>query len=177
MEKIPKQTYIDPRIKIKKSPTSGQGLFAVDQIKKGELVIRWGGGVIVTNKEFEKGFKKGIYQPESAIHFDEGHKWASLASEPDPEDAAINHSCDPNLWFEKGWPLAARRDIAAGEEITFDYSTGETYQLNSKCKCGAKNCRKFITGKEWRDSEFQKKYQGHFNPYIQKLIDKQTQKI
>ena len=168
-----KATYIDPRVKMQESPTAGNGLFATAPIKKGELVIEWRGGLIVSNEEFEKGFKKGLYQPESAIHFDENHKWVTLASDPDPEDAAINHSCDPNLWFENGWPLVARRDIAVGEEITFDYATGETYPLNSECYCNTKNCRKWITGKEWKDIEFQKKYKGHFNPYIQGLIDKQ----
>lgn len=166
------KNFIDPRVKIKKSQISGQGLFALAPIKKGELVIKYGGGVIVTNEEFEEGFAKGIYQPESAIHFDEDHKWVTLASEPDLEDATINHSCDPNLWFQNGWSLVARKNIDAGEEITFDYATGETYPLNSECKCGAKNCRKKITGEEWANADFQKKYKNHFNPYIQGFIDK-----
>ena len=38
----------------------------------------------------------------------------------------VNHSKDPNAWFEPDIPnrvirVAALRDIAAGEEITFDY--------------------------------------------------------
>lgn len=173
MDELPKKTYIHPLVKMKKSASSGHGLFATAPIKKGELVILWGGGVIITNEEFEKGFAKGLYQPESAIHFDENHKWATLSSAPDTEDTAINHSCDPNVWFDNGWPLVARRNISAEEEITFDYSTGETYPLNSECKCGTKHCRKHITGTEWKNLEFQKKYKGHFNPYIQGLIDKQ----
>ena len=40
----------------------------------------------------------------------------------------INHQEDGNAWFD-GFELYARRDIAAGEEITFDYdgevSTGD----------------------------------------------------
>jgi uncharacterized protein len=172
METLPKKTYIDPRVTMKKSPTEGRGLFAIAPIKQWELVIRWGGGLIVTNEEFEKNFPTGMYQPESAIHFDEDHKWVWLASDVDLEDAAINHSCDPNLWFENGRPLVARRDIAVGEEITFDYATGETYPLNSICNCGSPDCRKHITGNEWKDKAFQKKYEGHFNPYIQGLIDK-----
>src|SRR5262245_17355356 len=34
-----------------------------------------------------------------------------------------NHSCDPNLWWEGPYDLVARRDIAAGEELTNDYAT------------------------------------------------------
>jgi len=176
MYDIPKEDYIDPRVERKKSLMGGYGLFATAPIKKGELVLRWGGGVIVSNEEFQKGFKEGKYQPESAIHFDENHKWVSLASEPDYIDSSINHSCDPNLWFEDGWPLVARKDIVKGEELTFDYATGETYPLNSECNCGVKDCRKNITGEEWKDQEFRKKYKGHFNPYIQGLINKQKTK-
>ncbi|MFH1551781.1 MAG: SET domain-containing protein-lysine N-methyltransferase [bacterium] len=176
MHNIPEEDYIDPRVKRKKFSTGGYGLFAIAPIKKGELVIRWGGGVIITDKEFQKGFKEGKYQSESAIHFDENLKWVSLASDSDYIDAAINHSCDPNLWFENGWPLVARRDIAKSEELTFDYATGETYPLNSECHCGAKDCRKNITGEEWKSQKFRNKYKGHFNPYIQGLINKQKTK-
>ena len=171
MNNIPEKTYIDSRVVIKKSPIQGDGLFTTAPIKKGELVVSWGGGKIITEEEFQKNLPLGIYQPESAIHFDKDHKWVSLSSDPDYADAAINHSCDPNLWFDNGWPLVARRDIAIGEEITFDYSTGETYPLEGECHCRAKNCRKHITGQEWRNQKFQQEYIGHFCPYIQGLID------
>lgn len=177
MFKIPEKNYIDPRVKMQKSSIGGYGSFAVAPIKKGEVVISWGGGVVVTDEDFQKGFAAGIYQPESAIHFDKNHKWVSLASDPNYEDAAINHSCNPNLWFENGWPLVASRDIPEGEEVTFDYATGETYPLHSECHCGAKDCRKHITGEEWQDKKFQEKYKGHFNPYIQGLIDELHQSV
>jgi SET domain-containing protein len=55
----------------------------------------------------------------------------------------INHSCDPNLRVQKtrGHILFfSRRQIWAGEELTFDY------RLNRKakrrvCRCGSRNCR------------------------------------
>jgi SET domain-containing protein len=169
---IPHKTFIDKRVEMQESSTQGQGLYAVAPIYEGETVVVWGGGVIVPNNEYELGFTKGLYQPESGIHYDEDHMWTQLATEPDFEDAAINHSCEPNLWFENGWPLVARRDIATGEEITFDYATGETWPMHSRCCCGAKNCREYITGEEWKDAEYVKRYKNHFNPYIQGLIDK-----
>ena len=33
-----------------------------------------------------------------------------------------NHSCDPNVWMQDEVTLAARRDIAIGEELTIDYA-------------------------------------------------------
>ncbi len=171
MSPVPSENFIDPRVEIRKSHVEGNGSFATAPIKKGEVVIVWGGGVIVSHEEFEKGFAEGIYQPETAIHYDKDHKWAQLASDNDEQDAFLNHSCDPNVWFTNGWPLTARRDINAGEELTFDYSTGETYPLHSECQCGSNDCRHHVTGKEWQDPAFQEKYIGHFNPYIQSLID------
>ncbi len=56
----------------------------------------------------------------------------------------INHSCDPNcetceedgrVWIE------AIRDIAAGEEITYDYCLYDGGLDEAFCNCGAKNCR------------------------------------
>jgi SET domain-containing protein len=168
---IPEKSFIDARVEIRNSSIDGSGSFASAPIKEGEVVIIWGGGLIVTNEEFEEGFKKGLYQPETAIHFDKEHKWVGLASTTDTEDPYLNHSCDPNLWFTNGWPLTARRDIAAGEELTFEYATGETYPLHSECQCGSADCRHHITGEEWRDTLFREKYKDHFNPYIQGLID------
>jgi SET domain-containing protein len=173
MPQPPEEAFVDPRVELRSSPIQGNGLFANAPIKKGELVLQWGGGEVVTNEEFEKGFAEGKYQPESSVHFDADHKWATPADEPDDIDAAINHSCDPNLWYENGWPLVARKDIAKDEELTFDYATGETYPLNSACKCGSPNCRGRVTGEEWKDPEFRKRYEGHMNPYIQSLIDRE----
>jgi len=54
----------------------------------------------------------------------------------------FNHSCDPNAGLRKRSELFALRDIAAGEEITFDYSTTispTTWWM--RCECGAPNCR------------------------------------
>ncbi len=168
---IPEKPWVDPRIEIRSSSIAGHGSFANAPIKKGEVVIRWGGGVIVTDEEFQKGFKEGKYKPETSVHFDKDHKWVQLASDPNESDPFLNHSCDPNLWFTSGWPLAARRDIAAGEELTFDYATGETYPLNHACECGTIACRRRVTGEEWKDLSFQERYKEHFNPYIQSLID------
>jgi len=170
--KFPKKAWFDPRIEVRKSKISGNGSFAKIPIKKGEKIIQWGGGVLVSKKDFEKGLKEGKYKPETAVNFTEDIKWVETANSPDTPDAYLNHSCNPNLWFIENWALATKKNIKTGEELTFDYSTGENYPLKYKCKCGSKNCRKNITGKEWRNKLFRKKYSVHFSPYIQELINK-----
>jgi hypothetical protein len=57
----------------------------------------------------------------------------------------VNHSCDPNC--ETGevrgrvW-VKAIRNIAAGEELTYDYNLYDGDEDEARCNCGAATCRK-----------------------------------
>ena len=72
-----------------------------------------------------------------------------------------NHSCNPNLTMHPvrselasvpHLALFANRAIAKGEELCFDYgnagSSANDTDVNNvnqtPCKCGAKNCRKYL---------------------------------
>lgn len=65
-------------------------------------------------------------------------------------DDLFNHCCEPSC----GWmmtPLGARfvalRDLAAGDQLTYDYSTyliGDEEQM--ACACGVATCRRVIRG-------------------------------
>jgi SET domain-containing protein len=67
----------------------------------------------------------------------------------------INHSCAPNCRAEtirgRIWIIAAT-DIAAGEELTFDYGYGYSEWRLHPCRCGSKNCAGFIVNaaQRWR---------------------------
>ena len=57
----------------------------------------------------------------------------------------INHSCDPNCETEeidgRVW-IVARRDITAGEELTYDYNLYDgDLDDPAPCCCGTKKCR------------------------------------
>jgi uncharacterized protein len=58
-------------------------------------------------------------------------------------DDYLNHSCEPNLGFVEGsLTLSALRDIAAGEQLLWDYSTAMNEPgWSFPCKCGTKSCR------------------------------------
>lgn len=67
----------------------------------------------------------------------------------------INHSCEPNCRAEniRGhiW-IIAERDIAAGEELTYDYGFSfNEWRLHS-CRCGAPSCVGYIVtrSQRWR---------------------------
>ena len=57
----------------------------------------------------------------------------------------LNHSCNPNGALVTKRLLIALRPIAAGEEITMDYSLTDSDPFwEIKCSCGAPSCRKHI---------------------------------
>lgn len=67
----------------------------------------------------------------------------------------VNHSCDPNCGVRlnsgQAFDFIARRAIASGQELTFDYAM-RNYTIDhfpGVCLCGAVACRGEITG--WKD--------------------------
>jgi hypothetical protein len=60
-------------------------------------------------------------------------------------DDFTNHSCQPNCGLRAGptgFLMVALRDIATGEELSYDYSTHQEHpQEDMICRCGAPNCR------------------------------------
>ncbi len=65
----------------------------------------------------------------------------------------LNHSCAPNCKTEnlRGhiW-ITARRDIAAGEELTFDYGYSYKEWRIHPCRCGTPKCVGFIVNSAQR---------------------------
>jgi hypothetical protein len=63
----------------------------------------------------------------------------------------INHSCDANCETSevrgRVW-IKAIRNIAAGEEITYDYCLYDGGEDEALCNCGAKKCRGTMYSKE-----------------------------
>src|SRR3954452_13651772 len=57
----------------------------------------------------------------------------------------INHSCDPNCETDevKGrvW-IRAIRNIAANEELTYDYNLYDGDKDDANCNCGSVRCRR-----------------------------------
>lgn len=159
--------WIDPRVTVRTSLIEGKGMFACKPIKVGEVVIIWG-GTIFTAAEV----KAGLVKPGTATRIDDDLYLADGNNEPDSPDYWLNHSCDPNVWLKDEITLVARREIVGGEELTTDYALWENDPLweLEPCRCGQKLCRGKVTGNDWQLKELQKRYQGHFTPYLNKQI-------
>jgi SET domain-containing protein len=57
----------------------------------------------------------------------------------------INHCCDPNCETEQDENgrifVSTIRDIAAGEELTYEYNLHDSDEDSQDCYCGVPNCR------------------------------------
>ena len=63
------------------------------------------------------------------------------------------------------------RDVAAGEELCFDYAMSDTNDYDEfVCACDSATCRRLVTGGDWKLPELQERYRGYFSAYIERRI-------
>lgn len=162
------RSWLDPRLEVRPSPIEGFGLFASAPICAGEVVIVWGGRLI-TDAELHaiEARWRATGTPYSTAAIGEGLNLLQAADDPLRYG---NHSCDPNLWLADALTEVARRDIAAGDELTFDYALATVVPWQMECRCGSPLCRGAITGDDWRLPALQGRYRGHFSPFIEARI-------
>jgi len=134
-----------PDVDVKPSRIEGLGVFAARSFRAGEPIRR----VNVVRE----------ITPDAPIREDLGER-VDHCSYPDGRvvlwgfpDRHLNHSCDPNAWERHEGDsscLVARRDIAAGEEITVDYNVNIADGTAWPCACGAARCRGEVAGDFFR---------------------------
>jgi SET domain-containing protein len=160
------------RIQVRRSGVHGKGVFALQDIAKGETLIEYVGEVI----SWDEAQDRHPHDPE-----DPNHTFYFHVNEDRVIDALfggnssrwINHSCDPNCEADEDNDrifIKAIRNIAAGQELNYDYGLiiDEPYTKKLKaeypCWCGSANCRgTLLSPKERKDTPKtprQKKTQG-----------------
>jgi hypothetical protein len=161
--------WIHDSLGVVETPTLGFGVVALDPIPQGTLVVVFGGIVITTN-EFEQ------LSPEMQ-NFPFQVADDLFLGPRDENDVGIgeriNHSCSPNVGFVGAIALRTLRDVAEGEEITLDYATcvaSNDDAFMMECGCGAPNCRKMITGQDWKDPAIQARLLPYYQPFLQAKI-------
>jgi uncharacterized protein len=148
------------------TPLAGDGLFVAEPIAKDELLVVWG-GVIVTTDEL---LKLPDFARSRAVQVEEDHHLTSGLVD-DIADC-VNHSCTPTAGLSGQISLVALHDLVPGDEIAFDYAMSDAHpSFLMKCYCGQSNCRKMITGNDWKLPDLQNRYKGYFSPYIQRKIN------
>jgi hypothetical protein len=165
------RSWIDPRLKGGPSRIHGDGVLATAPIARGEKLMEFGGENI-SGTAAQSGYREQsvwAIAPDTYLALREDDPLPSL-------DENLNHSCDANAWLSDEVTLIARRDIAAGEEITLDQGTwnfdeAEFTWDEAPCGCGSKDCRGRLTEKDWTLPAVQARYRGHFHPLVQAMID------
>ena len=136
------------RLIIRSSDIHAAGCFTLDPILKGTRVLEYTGERISKDKgdvRYEGRpftYLFGIGDGKVVI---DGHGMAMF----------VNHSCDPNCETDEEDGrvyIAAIRDIAAGEELTYDYYLYDGDD-EAPCYCGSKDCR----GSMYSPEELRKK--------------------
>ncbi|MGA2864326.1 MAG: SET domain-containing protein-lysine N-methyltransferase [Verrucomicrobiota bacterium] len=135
-----------PGVVFKRSSIHGTGGFARLSISNGARVIEYLGERIDKRESLRRcaADNRYIFTLNQETDLDGNVAWNPARF--------VNHSCAPNCEAEvednRIW-LVARRDIQAGEEITFNYGFDlEDYQ-DYPCRCGAAHCVGFIVAEEY----------------------------
>jgi SET domain-containing protein len=136
-------------VRVGRSGVHGRGVFAARDLPKGTCVMEYKGERLTKregNRRTEEQWETGrvyTFELSRRVDLDGSPEWnvARLA----------NFSCDPNCESENDggrriW-IKALRDVAAGEEITYDYNF-PLVEPPPKCRCGSAKCRGYIVGSD-----------------------------
>jgi hypothetical protein len=147
------------------SPIAGRGLFARDAISAGEIVAVKG-GAIMDLAAF--ALVRGQVSPAEIQIEDDLYIAPRTAGEVEGSLLCLNHSCRPNVGVRGQITFVAMHDIPAGFELTIDYAMIDGNPAERmECSCGVSECRRVITGSDWRLPELRRRYAGYFSRYLQ----------
>jgi hypothetical protein len=153
--------WLSPKAAPHEAGLKGMGSFAAEPIAAGETIAAFGGYVVSPEQlaELSEDVQSRSIQIDEAL-------FLAPNVEPEPGDF-VNHSCEPNCGIRGSIMVVAMRDIAVGEEITFDYAMCDSSPYDEfVCECGEPTCRRLITGGDWLLPELQQKYDGWFSSYL-----------
>jgi len=133
---------------VRASGIHGKGVFAREPIPAGERIVEYTGHVI-TWKEAQRRHPHDPDDPNHTFYF---HIDDKRVIDGISGGAAkwINHACDPNCEADESDGrvfIKALRDIAAGEELNYDYGLildgRHTAKVKKEyeCRCASPRCR------------------------------------
>jgi SET domain-containing protein len=129
---------------VRPSPIHSVGVYTSAPIRKGTRVIEYTGPRISAeeaDRRYEGALRTYLYGIGDGKIIIDGEGIA----------AYLNHSCDPNCEVDeikdRVW-IFAIRDIAAGEELLWDYNLYDDDDP-APCYCGSPKCRGTMYSEEW----------------------------
>lgn len=131
-------------VEVYASKIHGYGGRATRPFKQGEIVCYGDGVIYREDDDFDDTYSLILPGEDSGLG---EHFFYDLVD----QTRWFNHSCDPNTEVMSKWDPATKtvrawwmalRDIAPGEEITYDY--GFVADVAEVCACGSPKCRGLI---------------------------------
>jgi SET domain-containing protein len=136
----------DPLAAVRPSPIEGNGVFARRAIAAGTRVIEYVGEKVSKAESHARCEANNV----CIFALDEDHDLDGNV--PWNPARFVNHSCAPNCEATEDdgriW-IVARHDIAAGEELTFNYGYDLEDYREHPCRCGTPECAGYIVAEEF----------------------------
>lgn len=170
-------SWIDSRLTVGKSKIQGKGIIAKAPIAIGEKLMEWGGRLIKRSE-----IDENIHRLQTLVPIDDDlFLGLPVSDKTETIDEYLNHSCDPSAWLIDEVTVIARKNLKVGDEITIDSSTWDAdeeweFLERGNCTCQTKLCRINLTPFDWKIPALQKRFKGHFSPYIQRKIENMNNK-
>lgn len=141
----PSRQPVNDWLEIGPSGIHGQGGYARRAIPAGTPIVEY------TGERIDKAESARRCEAGNVYVFDINDDWDIDGSVPGNPARFLNHSCEPNCEAQQEenqvW-IVARRDIAAGEELTFNYGYDLEAWRDYPCGCGTPGCLGFIVAED-----------------------------
>lgn len=132
-----RSTRATPRLLIRSSKIHAAGVVTLDPIRRGSRILEYDGPRISKSIADERYAEKPVtylFSIDGTEDVIDGFSAAMF----------VNHSCAPNCETEEDsgrvW-IKALRNIAAGEELVYEYNLHDSDDDSADCHCGAPKCR------------------------------------
>jgi hypothetical protein len=135
-------------LEVIRSPIHGYGVIATRPYREGDRVLYGDGILYREGDDFDDTYS--LILPGYELEPD-GSEGPPLFWDLTCQSRWINHACDPNTVVDTGFDEATKkvsawwvalRDIAPGEELTYDYAYAA--EVAEPCACGSPHCRGVI---------------------------------
>ena len=161
-------SWFNSKTEKRTSSIQGRGLFTRALIRTGEIVAVKGGAII---DSAALAIIRDEVSPADIQIEDDLYIAPLTAAGVEANILCLNHSCDPNVGVRGQITFVAMRNIPAESELTIDYAMIDGNPAERMdCSCGARQCRKVITGNDWQLPELRERYAGYFSRYLEERI-------
>ena len=173
------------RIQVRKSGVHGKGVFALQDIAKGDTVIEYV-GEIISAQEAEDRHPHDPKDPNHTFYFQIDEDRVIDALHGGNSARWINHCCSPNCKpevIDDRVFIKAKKNIPAGAELNYDYGLiidepiTKALIAQYPCWCGSPKCRQTLLAQKPASRKKQSKKNKEKADEIRKTIKKLRSKL